>query len=1138
MALDAAQRYKLRREIRLFMRGMDGHFRMDADEGEEEQENNNSGRGRRGGGGGEGHGNTRLPFGLCQRFGIEIGKDWGPKEAWDALAGKGITADGAYARLKEGKDPGTPPEGGDEGSTPEKEEKVEETPAVEKEPAKTIEDGGRTYSKIELEYRDWSKEAPYSLIARDEEGHALWKRFSTRADMMWYLRDKGVEQVSDPETGEVVNPQKMELPERLFRKRGYSDTWYSAVSIGLRKGRYVVIGTGMDGKKTTVDDYRTIAGAREWLAERGVPEDKIKLSPSVKKREEERTAWLTSDKQEWVMIDNKKYGDLKCSMFGGTRYVMECSTENGEIARKMFSGKTELMKYLKEQGVERCKVDDEYVNPQEYKIPDTIARIEGVDYQEFHYRRIAGGDALELIGKDLDGYNHSLLSMGYRDSFEKFEKAVSELYGLDESKITIDDDMRKHLEYMRQRDVDLEKFEERFKKEAVKIGYHECVDLRFEKTDRGYAIFGTDEDGDQVKMLSAIDGEMRDIALDLHRYGVGPEKIKMEGILKDLLEHECAEVEDFYNRAVKIGREDYVDVKVVRHGAMFALKGTDEWGDEEFATSAEDMYKIDEILTKAGVDPKTAMNDDIYKEYQEYKKSVADFESKAKEYKGEKYAGMGITAIGDTFVLFGYDIRGRKRELDSGNYEELKGRMEAAGISQEDAPMDDQAVEYYKFREKEKAGVASGEYSWVDGHAYKDFVIKSSSTRRPEFRVTGIDMNDENKSFDSGLLYDDAIDYFESRGITNYKIYDDASGTYIDRPKNGIRRVRMLRTPDGVFTVMATTGKDQRGVVYTASSENEARQWIKDQGVDDSNIKTRGMNPNDDAPRTHSMLSLAGFDDHRMKKVDNTMIDQLSEDEKKETAEMLTDMFDQGSYRMNRSDNFLEIVTGHFKNLLETGTSGGSDYKPGRRETGVQTFGHDYDIEAEEAEKYGFWGIESDEEYSQNRTASGYGGISFKFKKDKVAERTTYTFGDSLDSGRPLAGYAGAHPTIEGITGLDAWRGGKDKLGTILDYYRQYKGGNMSFNQFYEAVNDECIDGYVECQFHGMLTIEDVESVTFPDNTFSSTFRRMTPDERKTVVTKLKDNGIILNYWDYANKKMRDGYEVLREMFGEVETWN
>lgn len=49
----------------------------------------------------EPHGNTRIPFGLCQRCGINIGEDWTPWDAWNALAEKGYSADLVYQELRD-----------------------------------------------------------------------------------------------------------------------------------------------------------------------------------------------------------------------------------------------------------------------------------------------------------------------------------------------------------------------------------------------------------------------------------------------------------------------------------------------------------------------------------------------------------------------------------------------------------------------------------------------------------------------------------------------------------------------------------------------------------------------------------------------------------------------------------------------------------------------------------------------------------------------------------------------------------------------------------------------------------------------------------------------------------------------------
>ena len=89
--MDAVQKFRYKRIKRLEERfgTFHGKTRFDADE----EESNN-------GGNGGFHGNTRIPFGLCQREGIQIGKDWTPKDAWDALAGKGYSAGDVYSELK------------------------------------------------------------------------------------------------------------------------------------------------------------------------------------------------------------------------------------------------------------------------------------------------------------------------------------------------------------------------------------------------------------------------------------------------------------------------------------------------------------------------------------------------------------------------------------------------------------------------------------------------------------------------------------------------------------------------------------------------------------------------------------------------------------------------------------------------------------------------------------------------------------------------------------------------------------------------------------------------------------------------------------------------------------------------------
>ena len=98
---NAVIKYRQRRQKRLDAKAID-MFKMRRDErllsrfDDEENENGNNVGGKRGGG----HGNTRIPFGLCQREGIRIDPSWTPKDAWDALAGKGYSAGDVYKELQ------------------------------------------------------------------------------------------------------------------------------------------------------------------------------------------------------------------------------------------------------------------------------------------------------------------------------------------------------------------------------------------------------------------------------------------------------------------------------------------------------------------------------------------------------------------------------------------------------------------------------------------------------------------------------------------------------------------------------------------------------------------------------------------------------------------------------------------------------------------------------------------------------------------------------------------------------------------------------------------------------------------------------------------------------------------------------
>ena len=88
------------------------------------------------------HGNTHIPFGLCEREGIEVQAGWTPKDAWDALKEKGYDPDTVYKELEK---TGKTPKGQDEHSAPD----------VPKKKAKFISAfrEGWEHTALEYEYR-------------------------------------------------------------------------------------------------------------------------------------------------------------------------------------------------------------------------------------------------------------------------------------------------------------------------------------------------------------------------------------------------------------------------------------------------------------------------------------------------------------------------------------------------------------------------------------------------------------------------------------------------------------------------------------------------------------------------------------------------------------------------------------------------------------------------------------------------------------------------------------------------------------------------------------------------------------------------------------------------------------------------
>lgn len=249
--MDAVERYKQRRSERIAKR-------FD-EEAEENSKNNVAKTG--------GHGNTRLPFGLCQRYGIEVKNGWTPLDAWNALAEKGVTPKEEYAKLGKKADGGS------------------------------IKIGGTTFSNFDISFNPLLKTYTVSgdfdyadkTMKKFGDRSSIGVQFSSKEQAIAYLRDNGVTKLKDSKTGEVIDPQKSGLPKTVVTVKQQP---YQSIRLGLKRDKYghpfdgkgyTVTGIEMDGTRTPLKTFDTFKQVKDYLQEIGCAEKDAKMSPYLKK---------------------------------------------------------------------------------------------------------------------------------------------------------------------------------------------------------------------------------------------------------------------------------------------------------------------------------------------------------------------------------------------------------------------------------------------------------------------------------------------------------------------------------------------------------------------------------------------------------------------------------------------------------------------------------------------------------------------------------------------------------------------------------------------------------------------------------------------------------------------------------------
>ena len=216
-----------------------------------------------------------------------------------------------------------------------------------------------------------------------------------------------------------------------------------------------------------------------------------------------------------------------------------------------------------------------------------------------------------------------------------------------------------------------------------------------------------------------------------------------------------------------------------------------------------------------------------------------------------------------------------------------------------------------------------------------------------------------------------------------------------------------------------------------------------------------------------------------------------------DTCSVLQDVVEQNDFYMRRSAKTIDKIfdgDGRFKNQFETGASSGS-FAPDKRKRAAQNmFGADVDnMDASDFEKYGFLASKDVEEVFDSEVADWYGDILIKFKKDDLFDRTTMTVGDSLQGARfgKVVASPVSKPTPSCIPDVYG-----DEIEDISEALVKANKRDVKHAEDL-AYSVDAENGYIELQFHGELTADNIETIACGS-------KYATPER----VAKWKDKGI------------------------------
>lgn len=226
--------------------------------------------------------------------------------------------------------------------------------------------------------------------------------------------------------------------------------------------------------------------------------------------------------------------------------------------------------------------------------------------------------------------------------------------------------------------------------------------------------------------------------------------------------------------------------------------------------------------------------------------------------------------------------------------------------------------------------------------------------------------------------------------------------------------------------------------------------------------------------------------------------EKISKNNEKYFHQTMLDIFEKNDFCMRLNKNVLPLIAqSKFMNQFETGSAPLGLTFNQRRVVAKKMFTIPEDAEGSEYEKYGFLGSKNPkDDFKDDESFTGdYGDSIVRFKKRNLMHRTTFTIGDSLFNCMhdDVRSSPVINPQIASIQ-----RGHVNEVIYGLNVVE-----NANAEKSYLDIQALTKQKYIELQYHGNLTIDDVESVTFnAKNTNPNN-----PEVRK-IIAMLKERGI------------------------------